>query len=54
MLKPDRHALIVDLLHKCGSLRVSDLVDIIITDPGISAQNVKTVEGLGIDLIIAR
>ena len=38
MLKPDRHA----------------LVDIIITDPGISTQNVKTVEELGIDLIIAR
>ena len=46
--------MIVDLLHKCGSLRVSDLVDVIVTDPGISAQNIKTVEELGIDLIIAR
>lgn len=38
MLKPDRHA----------------LMDVIVTDPGISPQNVKAMEELGIDLIIAR
>ncbi|MBR1883202.1 MAG: DeoR/GlpR transcriptional regulator [Muribaculaceae bacterium] len=39
-----------------GFAKIGDMeeVDIIITDPGISAKNVKAVEELGIDLIIAR
>ena len=39
-----------------GFAKISDMenIDVIITDPGISAKDAKAVEELGIDLIIAR
>ncbi|MBR1804251.1 MAG: DeoR/GlpR transcriptional regulator [Muribaculaceae bacterium] len=39
-----------------GFAKISDMemVDLIITDPGISPQNVKAIEEMGIDLLIAR